>query len=118
MNKILECPRKEYYGYTEVWERFKKGRAVRQDMNYISTIEKVWKRKEQPSKSHGRQAKLRFSQEDGLESYYLVEESNADFVEWLHRSLVCTSTEPKELSTLASALISNFGLCTKIFTLN
>lgn len=39
-------------------------------------------------------------------------------MDWLNRILVCTSEEPRDLGALASALISRFGECTKIFSLS
>ena len=43
---------------------------------------------------------------------------NEDFVPWLLRSLVCTTREPRDVSTLASAIINGYGQCTKICTLS
>ncbi|KAJ8444203.1 hypothetical protein Cgig2_028084 [Carnegiea gigantea] len=43
---------------------------------------------------------------------------NEEFKEWLNRSLVCTTEEPKDIATLASAVNNGFGLCYKICALS
>ena len=48
----------------------------------------------------------------------MIGEVNADFKEWLKRSLVCTTKEPKDLATLTSAIIHGYGRCTKICALS
>ena len=45
-------------------------------------------------------------------------EVNSEFEEWLKRSLVCTSEEPKDLATLSSAIINEYGQCSKICALS
>ena len=53
---------------------------------------------------HNNEAKkVRLSQEGPQESYILKREVNLDFMDWLSRSLVCTSEEPRDLGALASA---------------
>ncbi|KAJ8444434.1 hypothetical protein Cgig2_005956 [Carnegiea gigantea] len=43
---------------------------------------------------------------------------NEEFKEWLNRSLLCTIDEPRDLGSLASAIIDGFGQCSKIYTLS
>ncbi|KAJ8446314.1 hypothetical protein Cgig2_005845 [Carnegiea gigantea] len=43
---------------------------------------------------------------------------NKEFEEWLNRSLVCTTEEPRDIATLASAVNDGFGLCSKICALS
>ncbi|KAJ8447085.1 hypothetical protein Cgig2_022814 [Carnegiea gigantea] len=43
---------------------------------------------------------------------------NEELVERLHCSIVCTTDSPRDFGTLASALISGFGLFTKIWALS
>ena len=43
---------------------------------------------------------------------------NEEFVPWLSRSLVCTTQEPRDLATLADAIIQGYGQCTKICALS
>ncbi|KAJ8423775.1 LOW QUALITY PROTEIN: hypothetical protein Cgig2_008303 [Carnegiea gigantea] len=43
---------------------------------------------------------------------------NWQWREWLKRSLVCTSEEPKDLATLSSAIINGYGQCSKICALS
>ena len=62
--------------------------------------------------------RVRLSQEGPQESYILKGEVNSDFTEWLSRSLVYTSEEPRDLGALSTALVSGFGECTKICTLS
>ena len=46
----------------------------------------------------------------------LLGELNDEFAEWLRRSLVCTTEEPRDHSTLASAIIDGLGQCCKVRT--
>jgi len=43
---------------------------------------------------------------------------NEDFVPWLSKSLICTSPEPRDVATLASAIMQDYGQCTKICALS
>ena len=44
---------------------------------------------------------------------------NEDFIPWLSRSLVCTTQEPRDVATLADAIIINgYGQCTRICALS
>ena len=43
---------------------------------------------------------------------------NEELVERLHCSIVCTTDSPRNFGALASALISGFGLFTKIWALS
>ncbi|KAJ8425772.1 hypothetical protein Cgig2_014886 [Carnegiea gigantea] len=91
------------------------------------TTRKVWRRKDQ---NHDWKRKVRNSdglkdpkstssdQEEQQNERLMKGELNAEFNEWLNRSLVCTSKEPRDLGALATALISDFGQCTKICLLS
>lgn len=52
----------------------------------------------------------RLSQEEIRGVKTLHGEVNEDIQEWLQRSLVCTSDEPRDLGSLASSLHEDFGL--------
>jgi len=43
---------------------------------------------------------------------------NEDLVPWLSRSLVCIYQEPRDISTLASAIITGYGQCSRIYALS
>ena len=43
---------------------------------------------------------------------------NEEFIPWLSRNLVCTTQEPRDTATLASAIINGYGQCTKICALS
>ena len=58
------------------------------------------------------------TQETFQEQNILQGEINAEFIDWLGRSLVCTSEEPRDLGSLASTIRSGFGYCTKICSLS
>ncbi|KAJ8422528.1 hypothetical protein Cgig2_011661 [Carnegiea gigantea] len=69
--------------------------------------------------AHNNEAKkVRLSHEGPQESYMLKGKVDSDFMDWLTRSLVCTSEEPRDLGALASALIGAFRKCTKICSLS
>ena len=61
---------------------------------------------------------VRFSQETQNFRQTLVGVVNTEFEEWLTRSLVCTTDEPKDLATLSSAIIHGYGQCSKICALS
>ena len=94
---------------------------------------KVWKRKnnqqnqvwrrvqKQKAKSGVRNAYTgvtEINEECQLHKIALEGILNEEFTEWLARSLVCTTEEPRDLATLASAINSGFGLCSKICALS
>ncbi|KAJ8425473.1 hypothetical protein Cgig2_021086 [Carnegiea gigantea] len=79
---------------------------------------RYWRKKIQVQPHNNKAKKVRLSQEGPQESYILKGEVNSDFMDWLSRSLVCTSEEPRDLGPLASALICGFGECTKICSLS
>jgi len=62
--------------------------------------------------------KARCSQSDLPNLFALQGEVNSDFVDWLKRSIICTSEEPRDLGALASALASGFGEFTKVCSLS
>ena len=43
---------------------------------------------------------------------------NEDFLSWLSRSLICRSQIPRDVATLASAVMSSYGQCSKIYALS
>lgn len=57
---------------------------------------------------------VRVSQESQPYKLGLKGEINHDFEEWLSRSLVCTTDVPRDLATLASAIVDGYGQCSKI----
>jgi len=61
---------------------------------------------------------VRMSQESQPYRKRLQGQVNSEFEEWLNRSLVCTSYEPRDLATLSSAIINGFGQYTKICALS
>ncbi|KAJ8447813.1 LOW QUALITY PROTEIN: hypothetical protein Cgig2_015176 [Carnegiea gigantea] len=84
----------------------------------LQILRRSWSEKFQAQETNKEAKKVSLSQEEAQESYILQGEVNTDFVQWLSRSLVCTSEEPRDLGALASALISGFGECTKICSLS
>ena len=60
----------------------------------------------------------RFSQESQPYKMRLTSQRNKEFEEWLVRSLVCTTVEPRDLATLSSAIFDGFGQCSKICALS
>lgn len=79
---------------------------------------KTCKRKEQKQEGDKKIQLVRFSQESQSHNKLLIGQVNLEFEEWLNRSLVCTSDEPRDLATLASAIINDFGQCMKIYALS
>ncbi|KAJ8450401.1 hypothetical protein Cgig2_004858 [Carnegiea gigantea] len=79
---------------------------------------KVWRKKNKFRDNSVEAKDLRFSQEGQRDSKILHEEVNSEFISWLNRSLVCTSDDPRDLAALASALISGYRQCTKIYSLS
>jgi len=59
----------------------------------------------------------RFNQETKPYKMSLVGEVNYEFEEWLNKSLVCTSNDPRDLATVASTINNGFGLCSKTYAL-
>ena len=84
----------------------------------LQILRRSWSEKFQTQEANKEAKKVSLSQEAAQDSYILQGEVNTDFVEWLKRSLVCTSEEPRDLGALASVLISGFGECTKICSLS
>ncbi|KAJ8422483.1 hypothetical protein Cgig2_017611 [Carnegiea gigantea] len=81
--------------------------------------QRAWRREEkQPLEPNNKDTDDRPSQESQLHNRTLVGEINEDFEEWLCRSLVCTTEEPRDLVTLASAVNNGYGLCSKICALS
>ncbi|KAJ8434196.1 hypothetical protein Cgig2_004667 [Carnegiea gigantea] len=90
------------------------------------TTRKVWRRKEH---NHDWRRKVQNldglkdpkstsdNQEEQQNERIMKGELNVEFKEWLNRSLVCTSKEPRDPVALAIALISDFRQCTKICSL-
>ena len=78
----------------------------------------IWRKCSDPQKQTPEAKQARFSQEDTADSFVLQGEVNSEFLDWLQRSLICTSEEPRDLGTLTSALISGFGECTKVCSLS
>ena len=60
----------------------------------------------------------RLSQESQPYMKSLEGQLNEEFGEWLNRSLLCTTDEPRDLATFASTIIDGFGQCTKICALS
>ncbi|KAJ8426844.1 hypothetical protein Cgig2_025249 [Carnegiea gigantea] len=79
---------------------------------------KVWRKKNEFHDNFVEAKDLRFSQEDQRDSKILQGEVNSEFISWLNRSLVCTSDDSRDLGALASASISGYGQCTKIYSLS
>lgn len=79
---------------------------------------RVRKRKENQDGSKEGDGPVRLDQGTHRWKKEIKGEINLDFVEWLRRSLVCTSGEPKDLATLSSAIINGYGQCTKISALS
>ncbi|KAJ8446697.1 LOW QUALITY PROTEIN: hypothetical protein Cgig2_002859 [Carnegiea gigantea] len=89
------------------------------------TTRKAWRRKEQNHDWRRKNAdglkdpkSTSGNQEEQQNERIMKGELNVEFKEWLNKSLVCTSEEPRDLGALATALISDFGQCTKICSLN
>ena len=61
---------------------------------------------------------VRFNHESQPYKMRLEGQRNEEFEEWLERSLVCTSKEPRDLATLSSAICDGFGQCSKICALS
>ena len=77
----------------------------------------IYNKKENKRKNQGDDSTLK-TQETFQEQNILQGEINAEFIDWLGRSLVCTSEEPRDLGSLASTITSGFGYCTKICSLS
>ena len=77
-----------------------------------------WKRKVQNSDGLKDPKSLSSNQEKQQNERIMKGELNVEFKEWLNKSLVCTSEEPRDLGALATALISDFGQCTQICPLS
>ncbi|KAJ8425083.1 hypothetical protein Cgig2_034019 [Carnegiea gigantea] len=77
----------------------------------------AWKRKvneEHEQKGKSKDIQVKFSQESHQQKADFIQgEVNSEFEDWLRRSIVCTSKEPRDLATLALAVICGFGQCTK-----
>ena len=76
----------------------------------------VWKPKSEVHLNKG--ALVRFSQEEQPFKLSLVGQTNEENEEWLRRSLVCTSPEPRDLATLSSVVMHGFDLCAKLRALS
>ncbi|KAJ8429203.1 hypothetical protein Cgig2_032989 [Carnegiea gigantea] len=88
-----------------------------QERGYIHSI----RIEKQKAKSGDRNAYTRvteMNEECQLHKIALEGTLNEEFTEWLARSLVCTTEEPRDLATLASVIDSGFGLCSKICALS
>jgi len=81
--------------------------------------QKVWREKRrymEKETERESQWKNHDRQEMGLKS--MKGRVNEEFLPWLSRSLVCTTQEPRDVATLASAIVSGYGQCTKICALS
>ncbi|KAJ8438760.1 hypothetical protein Cgig2_009878 [Carnegiea gigantea] len=78
----------------------------------------IWRKKEQTEGLSNKALSVRFGHESQPYESCLRGEMNSEFEECLSRSLVCTSEEPRDLATLASALINGFGQYTKLCALS
>ncbi|KAJ8443787.1 hypothetical protein Cgig2_017268 [Carnegiea gigantea] len=86
--------------------RHEKGRIQQQSYNMHFT----GKRKETYQiELNSRDAEEGVNQESQWHKRALVETINEEFEEWLSKSLVCTTEEPRDLATLASAINNGFG---------
>jgi len=80
--------------------------------------QKVWK-----EKIRGMQRSIAPKSQKHQDKKELIPKSikgiaNMEFLPWLSRSLVCTTQEPRDPATLASAVISGYGQCTRISALS
>ena len=75
-----------------------------------------WKKKGDVPPNNG--ALIRFSQEEQPYKMSLTGQVNETNEDWLRRSLVCTSEEPRDLATLSSALMYGFDQCLKLSALS
>jgi len=100
------------------WVRHQKQRKhTYQHGRKTPSFKQIWRRKEhhdQKNKVSG----IRFSQESQPIKHYLRGEVNLEFEEWLKRSLMCTTKEPRDLAALVSAINNGFYQCTKIYALS
>ncbi|KAJ8430941.1 LOW QUALITY PROTEIN: hypothetical protein Cgig2_003220 [Carnegiea gigantea] len=95
--------------------RHEKCKQLRQHIYYLAN-KKQGERKigEQQIDRNNMVPTVRFGQEGQPLKKTLIGEVNAEFEEWPSRSLVCTTNEPRDLATLASFIINDYGQCTKI----
>jgi len=98
-----------------------KKRNQQQEKKNKSMVEqrRVWRKVRGPQENNMRQAPL--TQQNGEPppiSKSVTGKVNADFMPWLSTSLVCSSPEPRDVATLANAIISGYGLCKRIYALS
>ena len=95
------------------WRRQKVLRAPKQ------RSKQNWKWEEKRCEGKERGSPVQTNQTTHTWQKTMIGEVNTDFEEWLKRSLVCTTEEPKDLATLTSAIIhGGYGRCTKICALS
>jgi len=82
--------------------------VLKEKRNYSSQEQKRVKGKENNQENENNVITVRFSQESQPYKKSLKGQINEAFEEWLRRSLVCTTGEPRELATLALAIIEEF----------
>ena len=102
-------------------------RLVRQQIPQTKHLRKVstqqrrgvWRRinKAKEAKSQKDTPAQHFGQQVPL-SKPVIGKVNEDFIPWLSTSLVCTSQEPRDVATLASAINCGYGQGTKIYALS
>ncbi|KAJ8445636.1 hypothetical protein Cgig2_018577 [Carnegiea gigantea] len=102
-------------GYSEEGERKRDGRSTHSRGRHHK---QVWKRKEQQVGSKIRDGYTRQTHELTLSKKEIKGEVNVEFEDWLRRSLVCTSEEPRDLATLSSTIINGYGQCIRICALS
>jgi len=69
----------------------------------------LWKRKEMQGGNKLPRTIVMFSQETQGFKQAIVGEVNSELEEWLGRSLVCTTKEPKDSATLSSSILHGMG---------
>ena len=77
-----------------------------------------WRREEPQGGNKRPRTIVRLSQEAQGFKQAMVGEVNSEFEEWLSRSLVCTTEEPKDLATFSSAILQGYGQCSKVCALS
>lgn len=86
-------------------------RPHRHQSRRAPNISKSWIKKEQKQGGDKKVQLVRFSQENQYHKKFLKGQVNLEFEDWLNRSLVCTSDEPRDLASLASTIINGYGQC-------
>ena len=115
--------------YEKGGNRLNANRALRGNRQVANQCRQIWRKKECLSEKdkegerliegeENRQRKPILRDLTGEVLKELKGEVNREFHAWLSRSLVCTSTEPRDLASLSSAIISGYGQCTKICALS